>query len=80
MLMTYLDNLFNRNRLSLNFLAQLDDIFFFCELYLFKARNILLLCFCFWLRAANLNFNFFFYLLFRTTFFLINILLLKLLF
>ena len=47
MLITYLDNLFNRNRLSLNFLAQLDDIFFFCELYLFKARNILLLCFCF---------------------------------
>jgi len=78
MLMTYLDNLFNRNRLSLNLLAQLDDIFFFCELYLFKARNILLLCF--WLRATNLNFNFFFYLQFRTTFFLINILLLKLLF
>ena len=80
MLMTYLDNLFNRNRLSLNFLAQLDDIFFFFELYLFKARNILLLCFCFWLRATNLNFNFFFSFLFRTTFFLINILLLKLLF
>ena len=78
--MTYLDNLFNCNRLSLNFLALLDDIFFFCELYLFKARNILSLCF--WRRATNLNFNFnfFFYFLFRTTFFLINIFLLKLLF
>ena len=60
MLMTYLDNLFNRNRLSLNFLAQLDGVFFFSELYLFKARNILLLCF--WLRATNRNFNFFLYL------------------